>query len=117
MKSNELLDKNGTFKVPFFHGTSSLFLPHIHRHGLGGLNMVRDSGWIDAFGDLFEFAEKNIASMLGWARLRDHLLPILEQGLGNDCNRHHYRHGETCITSAEPIARQYAFPHGCELLF
>ncbi|NMT62793.1 hypothetical protein [Marinobacter orientalis] len=116
MESNELLDKNGTFKVPFFHGTSSLFLPHIHRHGLGGLNMVQENGWVEGYRDLYDFARKTIGHLDDWPRIEIEYGLVAEQGISRDGNRHNYRHGETYVTPEERMAAKYALDAGCELL-
>jgi hypothetical protein len=116
MRTSTLLDANGTFTVPFFHGTSSLFLPDIYRFGLGGQDVVKENGWVQAFVDLFEFADRQLHDQPLWIDKRHNLLPIVEQGLTRDGNRHNYQHGETYICPEERVAARYGFSEGCELL-
>jgi hypothetical protein len=50
MKHNKLLDRKGNLRVPFYHGTSSLFIDSIRDAGLGGRNPVKVNHWAECFG-------------------------------------------------------------------
>ena len=117
MKSKKLIDSNGNVKVPFYHGTSSLFIPSIQEAGLGGRNPVNDNKWVESFGDLFELARQKLGDTPEWPKYRKSLGPIVEQGLSKDGNRHNYSHGETYISPNSSIAARYAMESGCEILY
>jgi len=116
MKHNKLLDRKGNLRVPFYHGTSSLFIDSIWDAGLGGRNPVKVNRWAECFGDLFKLADQKFSDQSRWQEGRVKLLPIVEQGLSRDNLRFNFSHGETYISPSSVMARQYAFPAGCEIL-
>tara|TARA_R100000306_G_scaffold45172_2_gene43167 strand:+ start:399 stop:1094 length:696 start_codon:yes stop_codon:yes gene_type:complete len=116
MKSSNLLDRKGNFRVAFYHGTSSLFADSIKELGLGGRDPVKTNGWAECFGELFRLADQKLSNHPKWQEGRENLLPIVEQGLSNDGLRFNFAHGETYITPHKMMAEQYGLQAGCEIL-
>ncbi len=88
--------------MPFFHGTSNVYLDSIRQHGLGGRNVLEEWHVKDAFRIAYEWVEKN----------RPKSTEILYEFEAIMREKPMWRYGQTYITSSlfrATCAREHPF--------
>lgn len=105
IEESERLVSDGKLSIPLFHGTSSLFLDSIMRHGLGGENPVVELGIIEKLSRAIQLADKHLCDMPEWKSYDWVFRKIVNQ---ESSNRANFRHGATYMTPSEFTARNYA---------
>ena len=98
-------NRNLIIPFPLFHGTSSVFLPSIRTHGLGGKNVVKD--W-----RILDFLRAGMAILDCHIDRSDPTIvmhwQILQAAASQLVNRWNWRHGATYLIAAQFRAVMYA---------
>ena len=108
--------ESGVFKIPLFHGTSTLFLESIQTHGLGGVNPI-DIYSVRAFvQEAYEFCEHVFSGDAEWEACKFSPRLLIEQESFSDNSN--FQHGDTYLTPSRASAVGYALTNrfGSELL-
>jgi hypothetical protein len=90
---------------PLFHGTSSIFLPSIRRHGLGGKNIILEWRVLEflciTMKELDRYIDRSSAEVqMHW--------PILEAAKVQRVDHFNWRYGTTYLTASMSKAVMYA---------
>jgi hypothetical protein len=97
--------RNSIIPFPLFHGTSSVFLPSVRTHGLGGKNIVED--W-----RILDFLRAGMAIIDGHIDRTDPTIEvqwkILQAAASQRVDRMNWRHGATYLIAAQFRAVMYA---------
>jgi hypothetical protein len=97
--------RNSIILFPLFHGTSSVFLPSVRTHGLGGKNIVED--W-----RILDFLRAGMAIIDGHIDRTDPTIEvqwkILQAAASQRVDRMNWRHGATYLIAAQFRAVMYA---------
>jgi hypothetical protein len=110
-----LIDEDGVLTFPLYHGTSSLFLPSIMKHGLGGRNIIEECNVLEFARELLEKIKTS----------RGHTLSALSVDIFEKmCNQEitdggfNFTHGGVYLSISVGKAAQYASSnkHGSELI-
>ena len=108
----------------YFHGTSTIFLDSIKKHGLGAVNPNIELKNLDVLKFLFNLCESNIPHNSRHLELRDTSLAMVHQGtnklideFGNTMNLH-YRHDGIYVSLSRIRAATYSIlnKYGSEIL-
>lgn len=108
----------------YFHGTSTIFLDSIKKHGLGTINPNIELKNLDVLKFLFELCETQIPHNSRYQKLRDSSWAMAHQGInelvdekGNRLNLH-YRHDGIYVSLSRIRAATYAVlnKYGSEIL-
>jgi len=94
--------------VIFYHGTNTVFIEYIKKHGLGGYDIVKESRGIELLSKLHEIAENVDGEKymdFGSGLLRLSVTGILLQTPGDTMN---WQHGSVYITPSINRALRYA---------
>lgn len=94
--------------VIFYHGTNTVFIEYIKKHGLGGYDIVKESRGIELLSKLHEIAENVDGEKymdFGSGSLRLSVTGILLQTPGDTMN---WQHGSVYITPSINRALKYA---------
>lgn len=109
---------DGKFTIPLFHGTSSLFVDSILKHGLGARNPVEEMRVLPFLKHAYELCEQLFASDVEtpWNTWKFVVKAMIDQKITN--GGFNFRHGETYLTSSRDAAVRYAVtnPLGSEVL-
>jgi hypothetical protein len=92
--------------VTFYHGTNTVFIEYIKKHGLGGYDIVKESRGIELLSKLNEIAENvDGEKYMDVGLLRLSVTGILLQTPGDTMN---WQHGSVYITPSINRALKYA---------
>lgn len=108
--------KNGVFKIPLFHGTSTLFLESIQTHGLGGVNPIDVYSVRSFVQEAYEFCEVVFSGDGEWEASKYSPGWLIDQKSFSD--NANFQHGDTYLTPSRASAVGYALTNrfGSELL-
>lgn len=112
----QVLIENGVFRIPLFHGTSSIYLKSINEHGLGGANPIRQYGVTTFLRDLLALADETLTNDDEWKSCRFAVQWMVNQdSFRDDAN---FQHGDAYLTPSRRSAVGYALtnPFGSELI-
>ncbi|MGB7157388.1 MAG: hypothetical protein WBD40_04945 [Tepidisphaeraceae bacterium] len=111
------LIEHGTLHLDLYHGTSSLNLPSIREHGLGGCNLIAELDVISFLVHLYSVAQAILpADHAEWCLAKVVMEPMVKQRVA--ASGFNYRHGQTYLTPSQRTAINYAVNNaqGSELL-
>jgi len=108
--------ENGTFRIPLYHGTCSLFVDSIQTFGLGGVNPVEKHDGIAFLKELLAAADEALGSDSDWNASRFAVQWMVEQVSFRDGSN--FQHGSTYLAPSRSSAVGYALTNrfGSELL-
>lgn len=108
--------KNGRMTIPLYHGTSSMFLPSIEKHGLGGKNPLAELHALDWFRRLLTLCDSALGNDEEWRSERFVAVSFAEQEV--TAGGFNFRHGDTYLTPSRQSAVNYALKNrwGSEFL-
>jgi hypothetical protein len=97
---------NGLLTIPLFHGTSSIFYESILKHGLGGINIIRDLGVIDLLARLVQLCDQHLEPKDDWELTMFSARQIASQSVAD--RGWNYRHGGVYLSPSVGTAARYA---------
>ena len=100
--------KNLMKTIALYHGTNSIFLDSIKLHGLGGLNIVKETNAISLLRELDDLAESEIQEKymgVSSGSLRMSVICMCGQQPGTQIN---WQHGNVYLTPSIKRAMRYA---------
>ncbi len=93
------------FNIPMYHGTSSVFLPSIKSHGLGGVNLLNKLNVIPFLKELTTLCKKELnEKCTDWTKAQS--IFSLAQGFSEEMESH--KHVNVFITPSFERAKKYA---------
>jgi hypothetical protein len=101
-----MIDENGNITISFYHGTSSIFLPLIEEHGLGGFNIFEKFNLEELLKQLCDFLEVN-KEKSEWWQLNDYICIVMLDNKVTNGNMN-FRYGDLYITPSTYTATRYA---------
>lgn len=105
-KNRNILDSKGYLTINLYHGTSSIFLPSIQEHGLGGCSIFEKYDLRSLFSVLCNELEEN-SDKSEWWMLNDFLCKIMIENKVSPGGMN-FRYGETYLTPSIETATRYA---------
>jgi hypothetical protein len=110
----QIINAKNQLTIDLFHGTSTLFLDSIIKHGLGGLNPVNEWNLLELSRDLYRLSEKYLSETGYFQENQYGFQRMTEQSSGGSAN---YQHGQTYPSPSKFTALRYARNYyGSELL-
>lgn len=102
------------FPVSLYHGTSSLFIPSIIEHGLGGKNLIKEWRIIEFTKAIYPLIDKYLSEDKEWKNEILTFKYILEQKSTNM----NFQHGDTYLSPSKLAATRYSISNqfGSEIL-
>jgi len=108
-----ILDKDGNFKFPLYHGSSTLFLDSILKNGLGSSNPFEKLPIIELMkecynkcDDLFDSNDQD------WMEKKFWFKQVVTQQI--NVSNMNWRHGKTYVSLSKMVASKYAWDnHNC----
>jgi len=99
---------------PLYHGTSTLFLESIVKHGLGGCNPIEEWKVLECAREIYPLVQEHLASDQNYES-KMFSFELMTQQSQNAMN---FQHGDTYLSPAKGTAIRYAIDkkYGSELL-
>jgi len=109
-----ILNSDGFFNRPLFHGTSSIFLPSIKKEGLGGVFPFHEKG-LELLTKLTDYADQYLGQDDDWQCQKLGIDKMLNQKSEESFN---WQHGQVYVCMSRQTACNYATSNflGSELL-
>lgn len=106
--------QNNRLVIPLYHGTSTLFLDSIVKHGLGGANLMKDWNVLELAREVEVLSEKHISKTKVFLNCHMSFRRMIRQETGTM----NWQHGDTYLSPAKQTAIRYAADKrfGSELL-
>jgi hypothetical protein len=111
LKTNEMQ----TLTIPLYHGTSTLFLGSIIKHGLGGFNAMKEWKIFELAKEVYNLSEEHLIHTDLFKRSSASFSKMVNQ---SNADIYNWQHGETYLSSSSQTAARYAInkEYGSELL-
>ena len=95
---------NDRLLIPLYHGTSTLFLDSVVKHGLGGINPMKDWNVLELAKEILILSEKHLTMSETFSAHHTPLRKMTEQEAGTI----NWQHGDTYVFPAKQTAIRYA---------
>jgi len=107
-------DGGNQIDFPLYHGTSTIFLEDIIKHGLGGLNPIEEWQVLECARDILPLAQKYLSADRNYANK----MRSFEMMTRQSQDTFNFQHGDTYLSPAKFTAIRYAINtrYGSELL-
>lgn len=103
----------------YYHGTSTIFLNSIQKHGLGGVNPNTDFKNLEGLKFLFELCEVHLTNNSQYLQLKDTTWAMVHQGMNEITDERgqkhllHYRHDGIYVAISRVRAAIHAVLNKC----
>jgi len=106
---------NKALSIPLYHGTSSLFLKLIQKHGLGGVNIIQELKVRESLETLFELCSMHCPEDNWWKNHEYIISAMVRQSNSGIFN---FRHGSVYLSASRFVAARYAIgmEYGSEMI-
>lgn len=109
-----LIDEDGVLTFPLYHGTSSLFLPSIMEHGIGGRNIIEEYNVLEFARELYKKLKTSKGHTLSEGVVAEFENMCKQRITGGNFN---FRHGGVYLSVSVGQAAKYAnCKYGSELI-
>ena len=103
--------ENGVLAIPLYHGTSSLFLDSICKHGLGAKNPIEDWKILELARDILPLCEAHLQDFETYQVRSLSFRNMVEQKI--TAGGFNFQHGDTYLSPSRQTAVNYAAHNRC----
>jgi len=107
----EEIIENGVFKIPLFHGTSTLFLESIQTHGLGGVKPLEVHSVRAFVKEAYELCDAVYSGDEKWEDCKFSPQWLINQECFSD--NANFQHGDTYLATNRACAVRHALKNSC----